>query len=274
VRAASGPGARSAGMAKQRQGAVSKRGRLGLPGTVTACLFDLDGVLTQTARVHAEAWKATFDAFLKLRAAKQGGTLRPFDKVADYDEYVDGKPRADGVRSFLASRHIDLPEGGDDDPPGRQTMHGLGNRKDKLFLELIHRGGVAPYEGSVRYVNAAREAGLRTAVVSSSKNCTEVLRAAKLDDLIDGQVDGNLAEAEHLKGKPSPDTYLRAARMLGAHAKQAAIYEDALAGVEAGRAGGFGLVVGVDRTGQAAALRAHGADIVVRDLADLMREPR
>lgn len=274
LRAVKGPEARSTVMAKQRKGPFWERGRLGLPVTVTACLFDLDGVLTQTARVHAEAWKAMFDAYLRQRAAGDGTRFKPFDKVSDYDEYVDGKPRADGVRSFLASRHIEVLEGGDADPPGRDTVHGLGNRKDKLFLELIHRDGVSPYKGSVRYLRAARGAGLRTAVVSSSKNCSEVLRAAELDGLFDAQVDGKVAEVKHLKGKPAPDTYLMAARMLGAQAREAAVYEDALAGVEAGRAGGFALVVGVDRAGQSAALRAHGADIVVTDLADLLRDPR
>jgi beta-phosphoglucomutase family hydrolase len=261
-------------MARQLKAAGSERNRLGLPPTVAACLFDLDGVLTETARVHAAAWKTMFDAFLKQRTASGGSRFKPFDKVADYDQYVDGKPRADGVRSFLASRHIEIPEGVESDPPGKDTVHGLGNRKDRLFLDLIHHDGVSAYRGSVRYVHAVRDAGLRTAVVSSSKNCTEVLKAAKLDGLFDGQVDGNVAESEHLKGKPAPDTYLRAARMLGAQAGQAAVYEDALAGVEAGRAGGFGLVVGVNRVGQAAALRSHGADVVVRDLADLMRDPR
>ncbi|MGH7765343.1 MAG: beta-phosphoglucomutase family hydrolase [Candidatus Dormibacteraceae bacterium] len=258
-------------MARTGRGAVAERGRLGLPITVTACLFDLDGVLTQTARVHAKAWKAMFDAFLKRRAAADRKPFRPFAKVADYDAYVDGKPRADGVRSFLASRHIELPEGGEKDPPDRETVHGLGNRKDQLFLALIHRDGVAAYAGSVRYLHATRQAGLRTAVVSSSKNCTEVLAAAKLHGLFDAQVDGNVAEAEHLKGKPAPDTYLTAARMVGANPGDAAVYEDALAGVEAGRAGHFGLVVGVDRARQAKALYRHGADIVVKDLAHLMR---
>ena len=254
-----------------KQAAATARTGLGLRSTIVACLFDLDGVLTRTAVVHAKAWKEMFDAFLKERAAEDGGRFKPFDAVSDYDDYVDGKPRADGVRSFLASRHIELPEGRDGDPPRRDTVHGLGNRKDHLFLELIHRDGVAPYPGSVRYLHAVREAGLRTAVVSSSKNCSEVLRAAKLDGLFDTQVDGNVAEAEHLKGKPAPDTYLRAARMLETKATEAAVYEDALAGVEAGRGGGFGLVVGVDRVGQARALRRHGADIVVRDLAELLR---
>ena len=250
--------------------AVSERTRLGLPPTVIACLFDLDGVLTQTATVHAKAWKQMFDAYLKARAERTGEPFVPFDRTRDYDLYVDGKPRADGVRSFLASRGITLPEGSDDDPPDRETVHGLGNRKDQIFLQLIHEHGVATYEGSVRYVQAARAAGLHLAVVSSSKNCGEVLRAAGIDGLFDGQVDGNLAEAEGLKGKPAPDTYLRAARMLGAEAKQAAVYEDALAGVEAGRAGGFGFVVGVDRTGQREALKAHGADVVVGDLQELL----
>lgn len=243
---------------------------LGLPSGITACLFDLDGVLTQTASVHARAWKQMFDAFLKQRAQKTGERFVPFDRVKDYDEYVDGKPRADGVRSFLAARSISLPEGSERDTPEEETVHGLGNRKDQIFLQLIHEHGVATYEGSVRYVEAARAAGLSVAVVSSSKNCGEVLRAAGIDGLFDGQVDGNVAESEGLQGKPAPDTYLRAARMLGASAGQAAVYEDALAGVEAGRAGGFGLVVGVDRVGQRDALKAHGADVVVTDLAELM----
>ena len=213
-----------------------------------------------------------FDAFLKERAAKTGEDFRPFDEISDYDTYVDGKPREDGVRSFLASRKIDLPEGSEDDAPEDETAHGLGNRKDRLFLQLIHTQGVEVYEGSVRYVHAARAAALKLAVVSSSKNCTEVLRAARLDGLFDAQVDGVVAAAKGLAGKPNPDTYLEAARMLGATPAQGAVYEDALAGVEAGRAGRFGLVVGVDRTGQAAELRVHGADVVVRDLAELMQK--
>lgn len=211
-----------------------------------------------------------FDAFLKERAAGTGDDFRPFDEVSDYDTYVDGKPREDGVRSFLDSRNIELPEGSEQDPPEAETVHGLGNRKDHLFLQLIHTQGVEVYEGSVRYVHAARAAALKLAVVSSSRNCSEVLRAARLDGLFDAQVDGNVAHAGGLAGKPAPDTYLEAARMLGATPMQGAVYEDALAGVEAGRAGGFGLVIGVDRVGQAAALREHGADVVVQDLADLM----
>jgi beta-phosphoglucomutase family hydrolase len=247
------------------------RSPLGLPPTIAACLFDLDGVLTQTAKVHAQAWKTMFDAYLKNRAERAGEPFRPFDEVADYDEYVDGKPREDGVRSFLASRQITLSEGSEGDPPEAETVHGLGNRKDQLFLHLIRTQGVETYEGSVRYLHAAREAALKLAVVTSSKNCSEVLRAAHLEGMFDAQVDGNVAHAKGLRGKPSPDTYLEAARMLGVDPPQAAVYEDALAGVEAGRAGGFGLVVGVDRMGQSAALREHGAGVVVKDLAELMR---
>ncbi len=243
---------------------------LGLPEHVGACLFDLDGVLTPTARVHAQAWKQMFDAYLRAWAAREGKPLQPFDEVHDYEEYVDGKPRADGVRSFLESRHISLPEGTPNDPPEADTVHGLGNRKDRIFLELIHAHGVEPYPGSVEYVNAVRRARLKTAVVSSSKNCTEVLKAAGMDGLFDAQVDGNVAEARRLAGKPAPDTYLEAAKMVGVEAPRAAVFEDALAGVAAGRAGGFGLVVGVDRVGQAEALREHGADVVVKDLADLL----
>jgi beta-phosphoglucomutase family hydrolase len=244
--------------------------KLGLPESVSACLFDLDGVLTQTAKVHAAAWKHMFDAYLRDRATRTGEPFVPFDEAADYDEYVDGKPRYDGVRSFLASRGIELPEGSPSDPPGAETVDGLGNRKNDLVLKLIHDQGVEPYEGSVRYVRAVREAGLGRAVVSSSANCREVLRAAGIEDLFDQVVDGIVAEREHLKGKPAPDTFLAAARALGVGPAQAAVFEDALAGVAAGRAGGFAFVVGVDRVGQAEALRAHGADVVVADLAELM----
>jgi beta-phosphoglucomutase family hydrolase len=243
---------------------------LGLPEAVTACLFDLDGVLTQTAKVHARAWKQMFDAYLRERAARTGQAFVPFDEVADYDEYVDGKPRYDGVRSFLASRGIELPEGSPDDPPSMETVHGLGNRKNDLVLKLINEQGVQPYEGSVRYVRAVREAGLRRAVVSSSANCRDVLQAAGIEDLFDEVIDGLVAEREHLKGKPAPDTYLAGARAVGADPAHAAVFEDALAGVAAGRAGGFAFVVGVDRVGQAVALREHGADVVVSDLAELL----
>ncbi len=246
---------------------------LGLPVGITACLFDLDGVLTQTAKVHAAAWKQMFDDYLRSQAKQAGEKLIPFDAVRDYDEYVDGKPRNDGVRSFLASRGIQLPEGDPDDPPGAQTIHGLGNRKNEIMLRLIREQGVQPYAGSVRYVKAVREAGLRRAVVSSSQNCRDVLAAAGIADLFEEVIDGLVAERERLNGKPAPDTYLAGARALGVQPRQAAVFEDALAGVEAGRAGRFGFVVGVDRVGQAQALRAHGADIVVGDLAELLEAP-
>ncbi|MFF8286601.1 HAD family hydrolase [Streptomyces albus] len=241
--------------------------KLGLPDGVRACLFDLDGVLTKTAVVHDAAWKETFDAFLRER---EGPGFRPFDPVADYDAYVDGLPRADGVRTFLASRGIELPEGTPDDPPDRRTVHGLGNRKNGLLLEKIHQEGVEAYDGSVRYLEAVRAAGLRTAVVSSSANCRDVLVAVGIADRFDARIDGIVARERKLPGKPRPDTFLAAAHELGVAPGEAAVFEDALAGMEAGRAGGFGHVVGVDRTGQAGALRAHGADVVVKDLWDLV----
>ena len=243
---------------------------LGLPDGVTACLFDLDGVLTQTAKVHAAAWKSMFDEFLRGWSERHGQLFVPFDEVEDYDRYVDGKPRYDGVRSFLDSRGITLAQGTAADPPSTETIDGLGNRKNELVLKLIEEQGVEPYEGSVSYVHAVIEAGLKRAVVSSSTNCRDVLRAAGIGDLFDEIVDGVVADREHLNGKPAPDTYLAGARAVGVEPRQAAVFEDALAGVEAGRAGSFGFVVGVDRTGQADALREHGADVVVRDLAELL----
>ncbi|MFJ4526389.1 beta-phosphoglucomutase family hydrolase [Streptomyces sp. NPDC088810] len=246
---------------------------LGLPAHVRACLFDLDGVLTQTAKVHAAAWKEMFDAYLREQAAREGTEFVPFDAVDDYDEYVDGRPREDGVRTFLAARGLHLPEGTPDDPPQAETVNGLGNRKNALVLRRIREDGVEPFEGSVRFLHAAREAGLRRAVVSSSANCRDVLAAAGIEDLLEERIDGVVARERRLRGKPAPDTYLQAARSLGVEPGEAAVFEDALAGVEAGRAGRFGVVVGVDRVGQADQLRAHGADIVVRDLAELL-EPR
>ncbi len=243
---------------------------LGLPSDVRACLFDLDGVLTQTAKMHAAAWKQVFDAYLHERADERGEQFVEFDIHHDYDEYVDGKPRYDGVRSFLESRHVELSQGTPDDPPSAETIDGLGNRKDELVQELIHRDGVAPYEGSVAYVKAVRQARLRRAVVSSSANCREVLESAGMLDLFEEIVDGVLAEREQLAGKPAPDTFLAAARKLDVEPSEAAVFEDALAGVEAGRAGQFGIVVGVNRVGQREALIAHGADIVVDDLAELL----
>ncbi len=223
---------------------------LGLPAHISACLFDLDGVITQTAKVHAQAWKQTFDEF-----------RIPFEIVPDYADYVDGKPRADGVQSVLTARGIEATP---------ELVADIASKKDQHFLDLIHRHGVETYESSVSYIRQARAAGMKLAVVSSSKHTTEVVRAAALDSDFDAQVDGNVAEREHLPGKPAPDTYLAAATMLQTLPANAAVYEDALAGVEAGRAGRFGLVVGIDRAGQADALRAHGADIVVQDLAQLM----
>jgi beta-phosphoglucomutase family hydrolase len=243
---------------------------LALPDGITTCLFDLDGVLTQTAKIHAQAWKEMFDGFLREWAQRHGRPFEPFDRPTDYDEYVDGKPRLDGVRSFLASRAIDLPMGSPSDPPESETVHALGTRKNDGVLELIREQGVEPYEGSVRFVEAARDQGLRRAVVSSSTNCKDVLIAAGIDHLFEARVDGVVAERERLAGKPAPDTFLEGARLLGAEPVQAAVFEDALAGVEAGRAGDFGWVVGVDRSGQAEALRARGADVVVQDLAELL----
>ncbi|GAA2707237.1 beta-phosphoglucomutase family hydrolase [Micromonospora olivasterospora] len=243
---------------------------LGLPAHVTACLFDLDGVLTQTARVHNAAWAETFDAFLRRRAAETGEPFRPYDPGADYNRYVDGRPRADGVRSFLASRGITLPEGAPNDPPDAETVHGVGNRKNATLLRRIRTDGVEVYPGSVTYLRAAAEAGLRRAVVSASANCREVVAAAGLEPLLEVRVDGLVARAEGLRGKPHPDTFLAGARLLGVAPEHAAVFEDAQAGVAAGRAGGFGHVVGVDRVGQADELRAHGADVVVTDLAELI----
>jgi beta-phosphoglucomutase family hydrolase len=233
----------------------------------------MDGVVTQTALVHAAAWKAMFDTFLRQRSEQTGETFVPFDPVREYDEYVDGKPRLDGTRSFLESRGIKLPEGSPDDPPGTPTIDGLSNQKNALVLEKLQTDGVQVYEGSVRYIRAVRAAGLRTAIVSSSANTTQVLDAARITDLFDARVDGLVAQQRHLAGKPAPDMFLTAAREVGVSPSQAAVFEDALAGVAAGRAGGFALVVGVDRAGQAEELRKHGADIVVKDLAELLDIP-
>ncbi|WP_316754314.1 HAD family hydrolase [Streptomyces herbicida] len=239
---------------------------LGLPDTILACLFDLDGVVTKTAVVHAAAWKEAFDEFLRDYEGEQG---RPFDADAEYDEYVDGRPRADGVRAFLDSRGIALPEGAPDDPPDARTVHGLGNRKNDLLLEKIRTSGVEAYEGTLRYLEAVRAHGLRTAIVSSSANCRDVLRSVGAEHLFDVRIDGVVASERKLPGKPHPDTFFAAARDLGVEPSAAAVFEDALAGMDAGRSGHFGYVVGVDRVGQADALYAHGADVVVEDLAEL-----
>ena len=243
---------------------------LGLPDGITACLFDMDGVITQTAKVHDAAWKEMFDEFLQDWSKEHNEKFVPFDPVRDYDEYVDGKPRLEGIESFLESRGIKLPEGQESDKPGTQTVYGLGNRKNDLFMQVLKRDGVQAYDGSVRYVNAVRAAGLRTAIVSSSANTVAVLQAAGVADLFEVRVDHQVAEEHQLRGKPAPDTFLEAAKMLGVAAANAVVYEDALAGVAAGRAGHFGFVVGVDRVGQADQLRAHGADVVVKDLAELL----
>ena len=244
--------------------------KLDLPDAITALLFDLDGVLTKTAVVHDKAWKQTFDEFLKARAEEKGEDFKEFDSDSDYNEYVDGKPRYDGVRSFLESRGIELPEGGPDDPPDAETVCGLGNRKNELVLKLIEEDGVEPYEGSVRFVEAARAAGLRRAVVSASANCKDVLEAAGIAGLFEARIDGVVTDERHLKGKPAPDTYLAGAEALGVEPAAACVFEDAVSGVEAGAAGHFGHVVGVDRVHHAAALREHGADVVVDDLGDLI----
>lgn len=256
--------------AGQTAGPVYRGRMLGLPDYVIACLFDLDGVLTPTADVHRAAWEETFNAYLRERAAGTGEALAPFDPGPDYHRYVDGKARADGVRSFLATRGIVLPEGDPGDPAEAETVYGLGNRKNALLLARLRDRGVAPYPGSLAYLRAAQAAGLRRAVVSASANCREVVAAAGLTDLLEVRVDGVTARREGLRGKPHPDTFLTAAERLEVHPKQAAVFEDALAGVEAGRAGEFGWVVGVDRVGQGGAMKRRGADMVVRDLADLL----
>jgi beta-phosphoglucomutase family hydrolase len=227
---------------------------LGLPDGTRACLFDLDGVLTQTAKVHAAAWKQMFDEYLKGRG-------EPEFTDHDYDAYVDGKPREDGVRSFLESRGIKEPE---------ETIKQLGDKKNDMVQKLIHENGVETYDGSIRYVEAVRDAGLRRAVVSSSANTQEVLQVTGIADLFEAVVDGVVAQREHIPGKPAPDMFLRGASALDVDPQHAAVFEDALAGVAAGHAGKFGCVIGVDRVGQADALGEHGADVVVQDLSELL----
>ncbi|MBJ7608196.1 MAG: beta-phosphoglucomutase family hydrolase [Candidatus Dormibacteraeota bacterium] len=246
---------------------------LGLPPAVRACLFDMDGVLTQTATIHAAAWKEMFDGYLQGLAQRTGEAFTPFDIGADYGTYVDGKPRADGTRAFLESRGITLAAGQPDDRPGTETIAGLGNLKNEIVLRRIEQDGVTVYDGSIRYVRAARAAGLRCAVVTSSANAQALLRSADITDLFDVCVDGVAIAERHIPGKPAPDTFLAAAHSLGVEAAEAAVFEDALAGVQAGRAGRFALVVGVDRVGHADALRAHGADVVVADLDELLTSP-
>jgi len=243
---------------------------LGLPDAVTTCLFDLDGVLTDTASVHRKAWKAMFDAYLQ---ARDGDGFRPFTDD-DYNQYVDGKPRQDGVRDFLTSRGIQLPDGSPDDEPDTETVWGLGNRKNNNVQDEIKRNGVEVYEGSRRYLQLAQENGLRRIVVSSSANTAMVLQVTGLDRYVEGRVDGVTLREQNIKGKPAPDSFLAGAKLAGVRAAQAAVFEDAVSGVEAGHAGNFGFVIGVDRVGHAAALREHGADVVVQDLSELIDEEK
>lgn len=245
---------------------------LGLPDAIRACLFDLDGVLTDTASVHKKAWKTMFDSYLRDRAQRTGEQFVPFDIDSDYLTYIDGKKREDGVRSFLDARGITLPEGDPDDDPSDETVNGLGNRKNDLFQQTMHRDGVKVFDGSRRYLDAVADAGLAIAVVSSSANTREVLDVTGLAKYVQQRVDGVTMRDEHIAGKPAPDSFLRAAELLGAKPAEAAVFEDALAGVEAGHRGHFGAVVGVDRVGQAEALRRNGADIVVTDLAELLAQ--
>jgi beta-phosphoglucomutase family hydrolase len=239
---------------------------------IRALLFDLDGVLTRTATLHAASWKRLFDEYLRMRDRRSGEPFAPFDMVADYRRYVDGKPRYDGVQSFLASLGISLPWGSPTDGPDRETICGLGNRKDRYFEEALRERGVETFPEAVSLLRSARARGLKTAVVSSSKNCTQILQAAGILDLFDARVDGTEAERLRLPGKPAPDTFLEAARRLHVAPGHAVVFEDAISGVEAGKRGGF-RVVGVDESGRADALREHGADVVVSHLgqfADLM----
>jgi beta-phosphoglucomutase family hydrolase len=235
-----------------------------------AVLLDLDGVITDTASIHAACWKQMFDEYLQTRATQKGEAFRPFDPATDYRLYVDGKPRFDGVRDFLTSRGIELPEGTPDDPPDAETVGGLGNRKNELVNKVIKDIGVEPYEGSVKLIQQLRRHGFKIAVVTSSQNCTTVLKAVKLDGFFEVQVDGNVIHARQLRGKPAPDTFLMAAKLLGVEPTRAVVIEDALSGVEAGSAGGFGLVIGVARKGNAEELRRHGAHLVVNDLGELV----
>jgi beta-phosphoglucomutase family hydrolase len=235
-----------------------------------AVLLDLDGVITDTANLHAACWKQMFDEYLQKRATQRGEAFRPFDLATDYRLYVDGKPRFDGVRDFLTSRGIHLPEGSPDDPPQVETVGGLGNRKNDLVNEVIEDTGVEPYEGSVQFIHHLRRHGFKIAVVTSSQNCTAVLKAAKLDAFFDVRVDGNMILAQQLAGKPAPDTFLMAAKLLGVEPARTVVIEDAISGLEAGAAGNFGLVIGVARKGNAEELKHHGAHLVVNDLGELV----
>ena len=235
-----------------------------------AVLFDLDGVITNTATLHATCWKRMFDEYLRKRAQQRGEAFRPFDLAADYRLYVDGKPRFDGVREFLSSRRIQLPEGNPDDPAAVETVCGLGNRKNELVNAAVAKVGVEPYDGTVQFIHQLRRNGFKIAVVTSSQNCTAVLRAAKLDNFFKVRVDGNVIQAQRLAGKPAPDTFLMAARLLGVEPARTVVIEDAISGVEAGSNGNFGLVIGVARKGNTEELKRHGAHLVVDDLGELV----
>ncbi len=249
---------------------VMDKGRSLDPGVFDAVLFDLDGVITSTASVHAAAWKRLFDGYLRERADAAGAEFVPFDLDDDYRQYVDGKPRYEGVQSFLLSRGIDIPFGVPADPPDMETCCGLGNRKNQFFRGYLDERGAEVFPSSVELVKALRNKGVKTAVVSSSKNCEAILEKAGLTDLFDLRIDGVVAENENIPGKPRPDTFLEAAKRLNVDPKKAVVVEDAISGVEAGHAGGFGLVIGVDRTDDAEALAEHGADVVVKDLQEML----
>jgi beta-phosphoglucomutase family hydrolase len=235
-----------------------------------AVLLDLDGVITDTANLHAACWKQMFDEYLQKRATQRGEAVRPFDLATDYRLYVDGKPRFDGVRDFLTSRGIRLPEGSPDDSPQAETVGGLGNRKNNLVNKVIEDVGVEPYEGSVKLIHQLRHRGFKIAVVTSSENCEVVLRAARLDTFFEVRVDGHVIHAQRLAGKPTPDTFLLAARLLGVEPTRTVVIEDAISGIRAGVNGNFGLVIGVARKGNAEELKHHGAHLVVNDLGELV----
>ncbi|MFB3115635.1 MAG: HAD family hydrolase [Nitrospirales bacterium] len=235
-----------------------------------AVLFDLDGVITATAKLHAACWKKMFDEFLEKHASRRGEPFKPFEIATDYRLYVDGKPRFDGVRDFLQSRNINLPEGTRDDPPKTETVGGLGNRKNDLINEVIDSVGVEVYDGTITLARQIRDEGIKIAVVTSSQNCDVVLKAAKVDDLFVVRVDGNTILEQHLSGKPAPDSYLEGAKRLGVDPQRTVVVEDAISGVQAGRNGKFGLVIGVDRKGNGDELKKNGADVVVKDLGEFL----
>ena len=241
------------------------------PDNYDAVLFDLDGVMTNTANIHATCWKKIFDEYLQTRSSKTGETFRSFEIATDYKLHVDGKPRFDGVRDFLKSRGIDLPKGTHDDPPHKETVCGIGNRKSSLVAKLIQTDGIDVYQGSLTFLRHVREIGMKTAIVTSSENCQAVLQTAGIGDLFDAQVDGTTIISQHLAGKPAPDSYLKAVELLGVQPKRAVVIEDAISGVQAGSKGGFGLVIGIDRKDNAEELKNNGAHIVVSDLSECMQ---